>query len=452
MSFLVWLLLDAHAGSLDGLVAVDALSATARVPQAVVDAGGPEQVGASDLGLTMRGELIESDDRLIIGVDYRGRVPFQGQFPNRDQHLVYRADATWKFRKAEATAGRFFAPSAVWLSMDGLRVTLSGKPGTLVLFGGRRAISLSRRNVPVNTFLPVLGGHAARTQGIVTVDVMANLASDQLVLGNPEDEVTQDVFGGSAQARVAVRPREQLTVGTSASVANRATFAIGPEAGDLVATVQAMSLYNARAWSQWRMSEVVRLDATVLHQQITLSADNEDEVDLIDPSFTDLRVRVPIGTGDIGFIRPDQRVRFRRERTEWRAGVAGELHPDVLRGVYAFANGYLEMLFADQTTLDRSRWQVGAGVERGPAMVEAGIGVVDRAAGPVGGLASDLGRVTPTESEDLSPFVLEAQDIGFLRGFVTGRRWFAGADVEANLRDREIRAFLQIGYTGRTSW
>lgn len=449
---IAWGLACARAGDLDSFVALDLLSATAVVPEAVVDDGGPERVAAQDLGITARGEVTELSDRLVVGLDYRGRLPFPGEVSNREQHLVYRADATWRAPQIEATAGRFVAPSAVWLSVDGLQARLHGEPGTLVLFGGRRAISISRRNLPLDTFLPVLGGQLVHTREAVTIDLLANLAGDQLVLGNPGDEVVQDVLGGSAQARVVARPGQRLTVGAAASAANDATFAVGPDAGELVATVQALSLYNARAWGHWRVHPSTRLDATVLHQQATLASDPGLGIEIVDPSFSDLRLRAAIGGGSIGFVRPDVRLRLRSDRTEWRIGAAGELHPDSLGGVYALAQGYLEILTDEQAGIDRSRWKLGGGYERGPALIEAGIGVVERAAGPVSGLSSDLGGLTPTTSEDLSPFVLEAQDVAFARAFLTDRRWFVGADVEANLLDREIRAFVQIGFTGRKTW
>lgn len=439
----------AWGGELDSFVALDTLAATSRTE---ADNSGPSPTAAADLGITVRSEVTEADDRLVIGLDYRGRAPVAGLFRNREQHLLYRVDAAWRAGRVTVGGGRFFAPSAIWLSMDGVRVRY--EPGKLHVFGfaGRRAISLSRRNVPLNAFLPVVGVGVGFAGDRVFADVTGNVAGDRVVLGNPGDEVEQDVTAGSARARVSVRATDRASVGGQLSVANDQSYAVGPDAGELVLTVRALSLYRVSAFSSWRVSDSARLGATFLHQQVSVVADDTLGLDIIDPSFTDLRVRGVIGRATLGFVRPDVRLRLRQARTELRVGGAAELHPTKVTAFFGFLRGWIERGFTAEAPADHVRWQVGAGWERGAGQIEAGIGIVDRGPGAVSGRVPDRnGSLQPT-SDDLSPFVLEAQNVAFARGFVTGRWWFAGADFEANLLDREVRAFVQLGLLGSKSW
>ena len=447
MSALFLLLATASGATWDAQVAVDALAATSTSD---ADFAGEGTLAAADTGITVRGELQELDDRLEIGVDYRGRVPLAGAFPNREQHLLYRADVAWRFSdKVEVGAGRFFAPSATWLAMDGARASLRAGPYRAIAFAGRRGISLSRRNLPLDAFLPVVGGQVARTTDGLHLDVSANLAGDRLVLGNPGDEVEEDVIGGSAQARFAVTRFDRWRFGGQASLSQRATYALGPTAGEYVLTAQALAFYQALAWTQWRPSSSARVDATVVHQQVTVVPDPE-QIPIVDPSFTNLRVRATFGK-QLAFVRPDVRLRLRRERTELRWGGTFEVPIPGVRGPFVFGRGWLEHVFDEPAFIDRSLGQIGAGWERGAGLLEAGVGVIDRAAGPVSGRPGASFGATPLVSEDLGPFVLESQNVAFVRGFLTGRRWFVGTDVEANLLDGEVRGFLQVGLLVRRS-
>ena len=64
----------------------------------------------------------------------------------------------------------------------------------------------------------------------------------------------------------------------------------------------------------------------------------------------------------------------------------------------------------------------------------------------------DWPEVDCERAEDLSPFVLEAQQVAFVRALWSGRTVFAGADVERSLRDAEWRVFVQIGAVGEVRW
>ena len=449
MLWSLWLAVPAFGGSLDSFVALDTLAASSRTEAANA---GPPATSAVDIGVTVRAELLEARDRLVVGVDYRGRAPVAGEFRNREQHLLNRADVAWRLGRSEVGVGRFFAPSAIWLAIDGVRATWRPRRWFVTGFGGRRAISLSRVNVPLDVFLPVVGGQVGFVDRRVTADVAANVAGDRLVFGTPGNEVEQDVTSGSVRARVAVRSSDRASLGGDVSVANDASYVVGPDIGDLLITIRAVSLYRANAWSSWRVARHARLTATFLHQQVAVTPEETSGLSLVDPTFTDARVRGVFGKPTVGFVRPDVRLRLRSQRTELRVGGSAELHPTKVTGLYAFTRGWIERGLSSDPLANHLRWQLGGGWERGPAQLQAGVGVVDRAPGRVSGRVPDPGGTLQPNSDDLSPFVLEAQNIAFVRGFVTSRRWFVGADIEANLLDREVRAFVQVGLLGRTSW
>ncbi|MBX2797330.1 MAG: hypothetical protein KTR31_06680 [Myxococcales bacterium] len=453
MSLLCWSTL-ALAGSLDAQVAADVLAAGSRSVSPA--AGQPEGMGAADVGVRIRGELLEVDDALRINVDYRGRQPVAGAFDNEALHLVYRAEVAYHLPKTELAVGRFLAPSVLWLPMDGVRGTYRDAGSWVTAYAGRRAITLSRRNVAPATWLPAFGAEVGRTTEAYSAQIQGTLAGDQVLLGNADDEVVQDVTGGAGLVRVAVTAPRTVSLGAQASVANQVTYALGAQVGELQATVDVLSLYNTMGWVAWRPSKGARVDLDAVHQRAALSADAASlGLDLVDPSFSDVRLRGAFGRGDRGFVRPDLRLRLRASRTEVRYGGGFELHDARLVGPYLRGRLWLEHVMAENrpAALDRVLWQAGAGWERGIGMVELGAHAVDRALGPVSARSADPGNPTqPLSSEDLAPFVLEAQNVAYARALLAGTVWFAGTDVEVNVEDREVRAFVQVGLRGASRW
>lgn len=458
---IAWLAV-ALAGSLQGEVALDTLTAGSRSVE--VASGGQERLSATDVGLRLRGELFEADDRLVIGLDYRGREPVAGTFPNAPTRLLVRADVAWRAEAAEVALGRFTAPSAIWVTLDGARGTLWLQESWLTAFAGRRAIGTSRDVVPLDSFLPVTGLSAGRAVEAYRAEILATLAGDRILLGTPADEgpgaqITEDVLGGSAAARLAITSLERWSFGGELSAANNATYAVGPAEGQLEATIQALSLYDAFAWGAWRPSRGVRLDLDVLHQRALLARGATPvDVPVVDPNFSDLRLRGALGRPDRGWIRPDLRVRLRSGRTEVRGGGGIDAYASEGPGPFLRSRLWLEDVIAggsgdDVAVGDRVLWQLGGGWEQEQVQIEVGASFVDRSAAPVSSRAADPANPgQPLSSEDLAPFTLEAQNVGFIRAFASGRRLFAGLDVEGNLEDRELRAFVQVGVLGAASW
>ena len=181
-------------------------------------------------------------------------------------------------------------------------------------------------------------------------------------------------------------------------------------------------------------------------------------VAIVDPTFTDLRARGAVGASAAsgGWVRPDLRIRLRPGRTEVRVGGGADAY--LASGPFARGRIWLEDILApgdrdDVATIDRILWQAGAGYERGAIQVEAGASFMDRAAAPVSSRSADPTNASvPLSSDDLAPFALEAQNVAYLRGFLASRRGFVGLDLEANVVQGEVRAFVQVGLLGDASW
>ena len=124
-------------------------------------------------------------------------------------------------------------------------------------------------------------------------------------------------------------------------------------------------------------------------------------------------------------------------------------------GPFVAGRVYVDDILMDRTgddlaAVDRLLWSGSGGYRKGGFELEAGASFIDRKAAPVSGLPSSAGQ--PNTSDDFAPFVLEAENLVFLRSFVASRRWFGGADLEVNALDPEIRAFLQIGLLTEARW
>jgi hypothetical protein len=225
-------------------------------------------------------------------------------------------------------------------------------------------------------------------------------------------------------------------------------------------TVQAADLLQGLVWASWDPVDDLGVDADVIRQSAELSAAPPAgaEAVLVDPTFTDVRLRAHGRVADAAWLRPDVRLRVRGStvpdvpRTELRFGGAADIDRLPISGWFLhgelFVDDILEDGQRDDTgTTDRLLWVASTGYSSGPLEVEGGASFVDRALAPVSSRSA-----AATVSDDLSPFVLEAQNIVFLRGFWTNRTLFGGADVEVSTTDPEVRAFLQVGVVGDRRW
>lgn len=460
-------------GEWDGEVALDVLHATSTSD--APDAGPTPALSATELGMRIRGTADTSPDGgdgVLAALDYQGREAVAGTFPTTTWRLFYRAElvGTLADGHLDLAAGRFLAPSVMFLPVDGARA--AWRPGdhvALELFAGRRGVTTARQTVDFGTLLPAVGGAGRWTGDRASAEVLLSFAGDQLLEPSVDPELattvdTWESLGGSVRGQV--EPVDQrLYVGGTASATQRASFVFLPTPGAAVVTAQALDLYQAYGWARWRASDAVRVDVDVARQAADLEYAGADapgvDFSLVDPTFTDLRGRAGFEVVDSWWLRPDVRLRLRTGRSELRYGLGADLADLVVDGPFVRGRFWLEDIGMggegdDVGAIDRVYWSGSAGWSAGPVDAELGASRMDRAAGYV-----STRTTTGLASDDLSPFVLAAQDVGFARLFVTDRGasargthgWFAGLDGEMNLTAQpEVRAFVQVGLLGDGQW
>lgn len=465
---------DAERGHWDGEVALDVLHATSSSD---APASGPsEGLSATELGMRVRGDV--QTGGFAAGLDYQGREAVAGTFQTVPFRLFYRAEVvgTVARERLDLAAGRFLAPSVVWLPVDGARVAWRpSEHTTLQVYGGRRGITTARASLAPGALLPAVGGAGTWVHDRGGAEVLASYAGDQAVLPGVDPDAADTVDTWNALAgtlRGHVEPVDDLLlVGGSVTGTQRASFVFLPTAGSAQVTAQALDLFQGLAYARWRPADRARFDLDLLRQAADLEFAGVDDdptrpgvqlpggvdLTLVDPTFTDVRARAALGAGSHVWIRPDARLRLRPGRTELRYGVGADLADLVVDGPFVKARAWLEDIGMDGTgddvgAVDRVYWSGSAGWSTGPVDAELGASRTDRALAPVSSRAD-----AATSSDDLSPFVLAAQDVGFARLFVTDRSrwggWFTGVDAEVNLTDApEVRAFVQLGMLGDGSW
>ncbi|MCB9684245.1 MAG: hypothetical protein H6738_00160 [Alphaproteobacteria bacterium] len=456
---LCWLVAAALAGEAEGELALDLLHATSTSD---LPSSGPEEgLSATELGMRVRGSAEQA--RFSFALDYQGREAVAGQFTTTPYRLFYRAEAmaTVVEDRLVVGVGRFIAPSVLFLAVDGARgVWTPSDSARIELFAGRRGITSARSNLGFDTWLPAVGGSGSWRGQRASLDAMASLAGDQasygtegVVPGDPTLTTTDTWTAIAVTGGGTVEPVDDaLVLGARGTISQGASWLIAPTASSPELVVTSVDLYQALGFARYRISDDARVDLDVI-SQVTAVPISLDE--LQDPSFTDVRGRFAGRLLDAAWLRPDVRLRLRQDRTELRTGLAADIDHLVVPGPFVRARAWFDDILMDRTgddvaAVDRLLWSASAGWSRGGLDLEAGASFVDRAAGPVSGRSPAL-----TTSQDLSPFVLEAQNIVFLRSFVaTSSRWFGGADLEANVQSGspEVRAFVQVGLLGDASW
>lgn len=453
----------AFAGSFDGEVALDALVASSTADGVGV---GPEAgLASADLGARVRARLDELDERLHLALDYQGREPIAGDFRNSRHHLLYAGELRYDVApgRVSAAAGRFVAPSVLFTPVDGLRVDWTGASGAFAsAWAGRRGVTTGRDNVPLGRLLPALGAHGGWRGERAGVDARASWAADDVSITTAAP-TTGRVGAGSGAVSGWLRPDDRVSVGLSASLAQQVQYTLGPRWADAPLTVGAAGLWSAAAWARVEPAERVRVGAEVHTQEVavvrvaTITGEERSD-ELVDPRFTDLRLRAEADPLERGWLRADARLRLRPDRTELRTGVGVDATDLGVPGLFAQGSLHLDHLVpragdAFKAPTDRLFWRGALGVALDAWEISAGASFVERAANPVSSRRVDpAASGEPTRSEDLAPFVLEAQDVAFLRGFYASRAWFAGVDLERGVHDAEWRAFVQVGLLGGRSW
>lgn len=429
---------DAAEASTNGEIAVDQLSAFAP-PSA------PIRFSSGDLGLRLRG-TVSNDRGLSVWWDYHGREPLYGTTPVSPQRLVYRMEVVGDAGPVEVGAGRFMAPSVVLLPVDGARLRLRTPGFELALFAGRRAISTSRTNVPWNRFLPA-GGLSVRVGG-QTVELRLSGAAyqDLLVLGTPLAPTPWLPYSsGNATLSGLLRPTDVWTFGVQSTASPRLVYEY-PTTETLTASVTVDDVYQVVGFAEARPSADWRFGFNVAYQRALVTASGPV---VLSPDFEEVSVRADRRLDGIGWLRADARERLRGVRTETDLGLTVDLidlgSPFVRLAADATGIGGPDQP-DDIGLVDRAHWRASGGWRAGALDLEAGASLLQRAAVPVSGISGALLSVDATRStNDLSPFVLEAQTVCFARAFYGSRRWFGGLDLEVSPASADIRSYVQIG-------
>jgi len=450
----------ALAGDVDGEVSVDSLAATSRGN--AEGSGDPLLMTAVEIGMRLRGELHELDDRLEIAVDYRGREPIAGTLADEQHRLLYAAKAQYEVLEDRLVlgAGRFIAPSAVLLPVDGVYADLHfDAKTTLSAFGGRRGFTTSRKNLGFDQVLPAFGLSLDRVSERYMASVLVAHAEDEFLVATDRTEIVPAL---SAVARGSGRPHEDWNVGGQLSLVQAATYVLGPTWADATVEAQTLDLFSGLLYTDWRPGDDVRIDVDVHHQQAAVFRERSIAAEgpaptLERPDHTDLRLRTGWSPADGAWLRPETRFRLRPERAEIRYGGAVDIDTLPVPGLYLDGRLFIDDIQGDDSdnvgAVDRLVWSTAVGFDHEGLDVSAGTSFIERAAAPVSGRTSSVTDPgAPADNSDLSPFVLEAQNIVFLRGFYSAKRWFVGLDAEKNLADAELRALVQVGALTEAAW
>lgn len=450
-------------GTLDAEASLDLLAA--NVVNIDVGAGEPAELTALELGFRARLHATGFSRHAHVSLDYQGRQPVAGNSQNTPIHLLYKAEVSVDLldKLLFFGVGRFLAPSAVMLPVDGLRAQLHvGRIG-LQVFGGRRAITSTRTgNVDLTTFLPAAGGSVTLTMVRVQAELAVSFSRDEVPL--LERTTTRAHDAVSAYARVTARPFDWLVGGAEVATAQRASYVLGPTWSSVELTARTVDLFYAVAFLELRPFKSLRLaydfhfqQAGLFREGLRLDANDPQLTAVgVTPQFIDNRLRVrwrPLGLGWLG---PEARLRVRPDWHEWRVGGSADLAPDwalglCLRGGFTYEK--LVQTGAALVPADRSYWTASLGWRGRGLDVAVGASNVQRSALPLSGRVYTPYDDTPNMPVDLSPFVLEAQRIAFARVFYGSELWFAGLDFEQSLTDvRERRVFAQLGARLEKEW
>jgi hypothetical protein len=455
--------LEAPAAEAHAEIAFDILQADSV--DSSVGAGSPTSGAAREAGLRVRLDASALDRRLKLDVDYRDREPVGGSFEDSALRLLYQGELRYAITPETLSlgVGRFIAPSVAFLPVDGVHLEARVGDFTLAPFGGRRAITTSLVNVDLGRFLPT-AGLSARYQASGLDAEVAGVYSRDIALFEDRPTGSSDTHASSAYARAIARPIEELMIGGTVAFTQRASYVIGPTWSAFALQVHALDFLSATGFADYRPIKEIRLGYDIDLQRIAVFREGLQAAaapfmpTLQDPRFFDQRVRAAWHPHDIAWIRADARLRFRPDRREQRYSGAVDIDHLLQRGICVRSWAAYEVVAFDPTdpkpNLDRFLWSFSAAYRAEGLDLELGASFIERRAGPISSRIFDHAQPSgPATPVDLSPFVLEAQRIAFLRMFYADESWFAGIDAEQNLDDaHERRIFAQVGLLFDGAW
>jgi hypothetical protein len=447
---------DAQGGRLGAQLGLDFFHAQSQ--NTGFNAGSPATQKLQDVSFRLRANLSEFNQRLKVRLHYLGREALPGDVSNKTLRLLHEAFATYEVipEILHGTLGRFRAVSAVFLPIDGGRLSLTLPAGfSARAYGGRRAITTSREMVPIDQQLVAVGGSVAWKHRLGRVDIAGGYAQDLALVA---DDV--EVYGSAfVRMRLQARPLPALRLFALGSLAERAGYILGPTWADSQVSVEVFDVMSAIASLEYRLLERLRLSYHFHFQKPSVYRLGTQTgtggglvPDVVTPAFVDhgLRVRwLPRGWGWFG---AGIRYRLHTEKHEVRATASIVLQQMGLqglefRGKLAFDDDlYLDNVI-EKTDTQRLFWSAGLALRRWGIELEAGASSVERRAAPVSGRQGDS-----TVPEDLALLTLAAQPIIYLRGEWSHKHWYVGLDTERLWTENEFRVLLHGGFYSGVEW
>ncbi|MEQ8278958.1 MAG: hypothetical protein RMA76_32465 [Deltaproteobacteria bacterium] len=443
----------AFAGEVDGSVSTDFFRAEAS--------SDTESFAAQEIGMHVRLRLRELDDKLRVAVDYRGREPVGGAVQNTTLRLLYQAEVGYEIVDGlELSAGRFVAGSASFLPVDAVKAAYRNGRLRFEAFGGRRALTTSRRNVDLSDFLPAVGGGVSWRDTRLSASLVGAFARDRIELLRQDDDtqVTEDFDAFNLMLFGVGRPTDELTIGGNVSFSERASYVLGPSWSSAQLQANALNLLGVVLFADYQPFDWVRVGYQGQFQRAAVFREGlADDLDVLqDPNFLDNRVHAAVQPLELGWVRASARLRIREDRREIRYGASIEANRLGIKGPYLLARIFyddIEFDDPDGPDLDRILWKGALGFRRFNVDAQAGVRFLERSAAPVSGLAFDpRSPGQPVDPDDLSPFVLQAQQVLFARIFYAHAYFFGGGDFEKNLNGGEIRFFVHAGAQWGATW
>jgi hypothetical protein len=425
-------------------------------------AGAPTLLTASELGLNLLGEVDALDDRLHFRLHYLGREALPGEVMNNPRRELWEAWVGYELWQdvLTASAGRMLVLGPVFLPIDGARAEVKLPFGfSFDAFGGRRALSTSHVNIGIDKWLPAVGGNVGWRHDLAQAQLHVSYSEDEALFINVDDDARPTWGGFNMLGSVFSRPIDQVMLGGQLSFIQQGGYALGPTWSEVAIQAQVLNLVSGVLWGEYRPFKWLRAGYDLHYQRPSVyrtgtleGADAQLNPEVVDPNFLDNRLEVSVAPFFVAWLRGGVRHRLRPERQEIRYFAEADIDRLIPFGFYTrgrlvYEQNIPDANIAEPKPMDRVLGSMMVGYFGYGFDASSGFSYIERPGSPLSG------RTTAgLASDDLSPFLLEAQRLFFLRASYGSRHWNAGLDLERNIDDNEYRVFARLGGRMELSW
>jgi hypothetical protein len=419
-----------------------------------------------ELGYQLRVDLRNALKRVDFRIDFLGRTGFTGQATENELRELS-ATVRGVAGRLDISLGRIKTPGGFWLLADGLMLTARYTSWLgQSIYGGLRSFTTGRKENDLTqdpTPLGVVGTSLFAHHRLVDASITFTWAQDLVdfpsgmsAAGGPvlERHKEPEYF---LDAQASVRPADSVWIAAGASLGTRydVQFAAQNPYAPVDLGVATLGAVSAWALAEWRPRPALRLAYSFNFERVRVI---QSEL----PATTITGAAAQAATGDFEdhlvrgtwifwrALRAELRYRLRfRANTDVEHHLAASVRGDELwRGFGLFASIALDHIqpahladAPDATHLTRLLYEGGLSFVR--PYLDARAGVLYTEGVGTGLLSTPVAAAGPNQ---LFPYVIDANQVAFLRLFVTPwRRLFAGVDVEENLNVAQVRALVQIG-------